>query len=166
MSAKIRNRRPPTLIMKVLASFFYIVPWLDIMSLAGEYNRRFPTSVIFFTIPDPFEGIYYSSQFAPLIIFFLLFLSVVKNFKLHHFTRFHCMQAIVLDIVTMLFTLVRQYFPAEIRWSPLMNWYDMFAFNACMCTIVYCIVCALMGRYANVTFVSESTYMQVEEGDK
>ncbi len=54
------------------------------------------------------------------------------------------LQAIVLDIVTMLFTLVRQYFPAEIRWSPLMNWYDMFAFNACICTIVYCIVCALL----------------------
>ena len=41
----------------------------------------------------PFLNIYYSSQFAPLIIFFLLFLSVVKNFRLHHFTRFHCMQA-------------------------------------------------------------------------
>ncbi len=36
--------------------------------------------------------IYYSSQFAPLIVFFLLFLAVVKNNKLHHFVRFNCMQ--------------------------------------------------------------------------
>ena len=37
-------------------------------------------------------GIYYSSQFAPLVVFFLLFLSVVKNTKLHHFVRFNAMQ--------------------------------------------------------------------------
>ncbi len=37
--------------------------------------------------------IYYSSQFAPLIVFFLLFLAIVKNNKLHHFVRFNCMQA-------------------------------------------------------------------------
>ena len=40
----------------------------------------------------PVVGIYYSSQFAPLVVFFLLFLSVVKNTKLHHFVRFNAMQ--------------------------------------------------------------------------
>ena len=44
----------------------------------------------------PFVGIYYSSQFAPLVVFFLLFLSVVKNTKLHHFVRFNAMQVISL----------------------------------------------------------------------
>ncbi len=28
----------------------------------------------------------------PLIVFFLLFLAIVKNKKLHHFVRFNCMQ--------------------------------------------------------------------------
>jgi hypothetical protein len=37
--------------------------------------------------------IYFGSQFAPLIIFFVMFLSIVKNNKLHHFVRFNCMQA-------------------------------------------------------------------------
>lgn len=41
----------------------------------------------------PVSQIYFSSQFAPLIIFFLMFLSIVKNKKLHHFVRFNCMQA-------------------------------------------------------------------------
>ena len=40
----------------------------------------------------PFVRIYYSSQFAPLVIFFLLFLAVVKNTKVPHFVRFNCMQ--------------------------------------------------------------------------
>ena len=159
LDAKRRNRLPPSLFMRVLAAFFYVVPWLDILSLGWEYHRRFPTSILFLTTvgerigallvlachalhqvhllltgtgmaetcsgysamhrgcsshwqhfdgqearlekdmmcgvwcADQLIGVYYSSQFAPLIIFFLLFLSVVKNFRIHHFTRFHCMQA-------------------------------------------------------------------------
>ena len=41
----------------------------------------------------PLAKIYFGSQFAPLIIFFVMFLSIVKNTKLHHFVRFNCMQA-------------------------------------------------------------------------
>ena len=40
----------------------------------------------------PLAPLYYSGQFVPLIVFFLLFLSIVKNNKLHHFVRFHTMQ--------------------------------------------------------------------------
>ena len=65
--------------------------------------------------------IYYSSQFAPLVVFFLLFLSVVKNNKLPHFVRFNCMQGIMIDIVVMLFNILRAYFPAELRWSAVLH---------------------------------------------
>ena len=65
--------------------------------------------------------IYYSSQFAPLVVFFLLFLAVVKNTKLPHFVRFNCMQGIMIDIVTMLFNILRTYFPAELRWSSVLD---------------------------------------------
>lgn len=41
---------------------------------------------------EPFVSIYYSSQFAPLVVFFLIFLAVVRNTKLHHFVRFNAMQ--------------------------------------------------------------------------
>lgn len=49
----------------------------------------------------------------------------------------------MLDIVSMLFTLLRTYIPSEIRWSFIMDLYDMFAWNICMCTLVYCIFFAL-----------------------
>lgn len=52
-------------------------------------------------------------------------------------------QGVMLDIVSMLFTLLRAYVPAEFRWSLLMDFYDMFSWNICMCTIVYCVFFAL-----------------------
>lgn len=53
------------------------------------------------------------------------------------------LQGVMLDIVSMLFTLLRAYVPAEFRWSLLMDFYDMFSWNICMCTIAYCVFFAL-----------------------
>jgi hypothetical protein len=52
-------------------------------------------------------------------------------------------QGVMLDIVSMLFTLLRAYVPAEFRWSYLMDIYDMFAWNVTMATILYCVFFAL-----------------------
>lgn len=49
----------------------------------------------------------------------------------------------MLDIVSMLFTLIRTYIPSELRWSYLMDLYDMFAWNICVSTLLYCIFFAL-----------------------
>jgi uncharacterized membrane protein len=48
----------------------------------------------------------YSLPFASLIIFFALYLGVVRNENISHFIRFNAMQAILLDIVLMLCGLV------------------------------------------------------------
>ena len=49
------------------------------------------------------------------------------------------LQGIMLDIVVMLFSIVRAYFPAELRWSAVLVTFDMFSWNICMGTIVYCV---------------------------
>lgn len=45
----------------------------------------------------------------------------------------------MLDIVCMLFHIVRAYFPAEVRWSCLLPIFDNFAFVSCMTTVFYSI---------------------------
>ena len=35
---------------------------------------------------------YFLSQWTPLVLFFLMYLYVIRNTKLHHFMRFNCMQ--------------------------------------------------------------------------
>lgn len=49
------------------------------------------------------------------------------------------LQGIMLDIVCMLFNILRAYLPAEIRWSNVLVLYDTFSWNICMATILYCI---------------------------
>ncbi|KAK9818263.1 hypothetical protein WJX72_009724 [[Myrmecia] bisecta] len=141
---------------------------------------RLPSTLLFYFLPGPTVGIYYSSQFTPLIVFFLLFLSIVKNTKLPHFVRFNCMQSIMLDIVVMLFNILRsimldivvmlfnilrQYFPSELRWSLVMSLFDMFSWSICMSIILYCVFFALVGKYGDVPYVSESVYIQVDASE-
>lgn len=76
---------------------------------------------IYVSNAGPFVRIYYCSQFAPLVIFFLLFLAVVKNTKIPHFVRFNCMQSVMIDIIVMLFTIIRSYFPSELRWTAILT---------------------------------------------
>ena len=41
---------------------------------------------------EPFVSLYFQSQWTPLVLFFLMYLYVIRNNKLHHFMRFYCMQ--------------------------------------------------------------------------
>eukprot|EP00887_Chlorella_sp_A99_P002785 scaffold6.g2785.t1 len=173
------NKEPPSLLWRVAAALCYLVPWIDSMSLGREMYRRFRNLLVLYFIPGPLSKIYFSSQFAPLIIFFAMFLSVVKNTKLHHFVRFNCMQAravwcgvvrvcregervwaIMLDIAVMLFHILRAYLPAELKWSMIGRAFDMFSWTTCMGTVVFCVFWTLRGHYADIPFVSESVYIQ------
>lgn len=155
------NQGPPTLFWRVFAALCYLVPWIDSISFGREIYRRFRNLLILYLVPGPLAKVYFSSQFAPLIIFFVMFLSIVKNKKLHHFVRFNCMQAIMLDIVVMLMHIVKAYLPAEIKWSVISHFVDMFMWTTCMGTVVYAVFWTLRGYYADIPFVSESVYHQV-----
>jgi hypothetical protein len=53
------------------------------------------------------------------------------------------MQATMLDIISMIFTLVRGYLPPAAMWSPLVQVYDTFSYTICLMPVLYCIVYAL-----------------------
>ena len=103
------DKVPPNPFWKVAAAFMYLVPWIDAVGMGREIYHKFPLLIYLYfascnsppqitpatqacSAVAPFFRIYYCSQFAPLIIFFLMFLAIVKNKKLSHFVRFNCMQ--------------------------------------------------------------------------
>jgi len=156
------NKRPPTILWRCMAALMYLIPWIDTIALGRDIYHSFPFSIYLYYVPGPFVGMYYSTQFAPLIVFFLVFLAIVRNTKLHHFVRFNAMQSIMIDIVVMLFNIVRLYFPSELRWSAFLTTFDNFSWMSCMSTILYCIFFCLLGRYADIPYVSDAVYIQVE----
>ena len=45
----------------------------------------------------------------------------------------------MLDIVVMLFHILRAYLPSEVKWSIMGNYFDMFGWTCCMATVLYAV---------------------------
>lgn len=108
---------------------------------------------------------YWSTQFTPLVIFFLVFLAIVKNRSLHHFVRFNAMQAMMLDICVMLPTVAQAYIPSEVAWTVIGRGFQGVCFVAMATILLYSFIFTMAGKYADVTFVSDAVYMQVYQSD-
>lgn len=53
--------------------------------------------------------------------------------------RVCALQAIMLDIVVMLFHILRAYLPSELKWSVIGQYFDMFGWTCCMGTVLYAV---------------------------
>jgi uncharacterized membrane protein len=105
--------------------------------------------------------LYYIHQFMPIIVFFFMFLAIIKNKRLHHFVRFNAMQAMMLDIMVMLPGVSLNYIPGEIFWTPI----GVFIVNVCFMVmfvaLAWSILFTMAGMYADIPLVSDAVYMQV-----
>ncbi|MEM7727233.1 MAG: Tic20 family protein [Cyanobacteria bacterium P01_A01_bin.45] len=98
------------------------------------------------------------------IIFFALFLGVVRNEKLIHFLRFHTMQALLFGIFTSLCIAVLQFAGfLTVAGAPALPVAILLGaiFLVVFVASVYSIIQALRGIYAEIPFISEAAYAQI-----
>merc|ERR1719281_817083 len=111
------GKRLPHFIERIIAATIYIIPALDATASTLSLFKWWSSVSWAWFLLEPISTFYSSSSFTPLIIFFVVFLAVVRNKNFHHLVRFHAMQAVMVDIVIMLAIIIRMYLPPEFRWS-------------------------------------------------
>jgi hypothetical protein len=150
---------------RIFACLAYILPLLDVLGLVGGVLLRTDSFlnplIAIVAIPlGPLLSIY--TGFIPLIVFFALYLLVVRNENVHHFIRFNTMQSILFGILLSLVGIIWQYVLAPIFEFGLLT---QTLFNAVFLgTIVavgYSVIQSALGRYAEIPTISEAVYMQV-----
>lgn len=151
----------PSALWRAAAAAMYLIPWMDCLMLGRFIFQEWTSFQIFHDLPMPLLMIYGCNAFMPLIIFFVLFLCVVRNTKLPHFLRFSAMQSIMLDIVVMLANILVMYAPSEVTHSILMPIFMNASFVSILATIFYCMIHTLAGRYCDLPWISEAVYIQV-----
>ncbi len=146
---------------RIFACLPYLLPLVEGIVFGSFLLRQFPALEVIFLPLLPVIAIYNSLPFAGLIIFFALFMLVVRNEKISHFIRFNTMQAILLDIVLVLSGLfVRVLSPvpgSNFAIETLANT----IFIGLVVAVVYSVAQSLMGRYAEIPAISDAVYMQV-----
>ena len=144
---------------RIFASLPYLLPLIDGLWFGRFLFTQFPVLQLLLIPLAPLMQIY-SLPFASLIIFFALYLGVVRNENISHFIRFNAMQAILLDIVLMLCRLVLPIFDGPQVAFIAETLYNM-GFLGAFAAFVYAVVQSLLGRYAEIPPLSDAVYMQV-----
>jgi hypothetical protein len=147
---------------RIFASLPYLLPLIAALPFGISLFTQFPVLArILLPLLAPVLFIYSKIPFADVVVFFLLFLLVVRNERIVHFIRFNAMQAILIDILLFLCSMVRSYVLRPIGTNlvteTLLNMVFLGAFLACG----YSIVQSLLGRYAELPGISEASYLQV-----
>jgi len=144
---------------RIFASLPYLLPLIDGLPFGGFLFRQFPVLELLLIPLAPLRQIY-DLPLASLIIFFALYLGVVRNENISHFIRFNAMQAILLDIVLILCRLVLPIFEGPQLAFIAETLYNM-VFLGAFAAFVYAVVQSLLGRYAEIPPLSDAVYMQV-----
>jgi len=123
--------------------------------------RQFPALLVLFLPLQPVLLIYGAlGSFGPLIVFFALFIGVVRNEKIPRFIRFNTMQALLLDIVAYLCGIILR-IVALPGLAFAMQTLSTTIFLGIMIAVIYSTIQTLMGRYAEIPTLSDAVYMQV-----
>jgi len=146
---------------RIFASLPYLLPLIDGLAFGRFLFTQFPVLQLLLIPLAPLMQIYNNLPLASLIIFFALYLGVVRNENISHFIRFNAMQAILLDIVLMLCGLVLPIFSNGLQVAFIAETLYNMVFLGAFAAFVYAVVQSLLGRYAEIPPLSDAVYMQV-----
>lgn len=143
---------------RIFACLPYMLPLMYGVQFGVFLLTQFPILQIILIPLTPVMAIYQTIPFAGLVVFFLLYLLVVRNENIPHFIRFNAMQSILLNIIVVGFSLILGIIPLQgFIQETLFN----MIFLGVLASVGYGIVQSIRGQYAEIPTISDAVYMQV-----
>jgi hypothetical protein len=146
---------------RIFAALPYMLPLLYALPFGDFLLKQFPVLNIILVPLSPLIFIQSTIPFAGLILFFVLFLAVVRNERIAHFIRFNTMQAILLDILLVLCSFAMRILAGGLGANFFLETLSNVIFLGTLAACGYGIVQSLLGRYAEIPTLSEAVYAQV-----
>ncbi|MBW4683878.1 MAG: hypothetical protein KME40_02010 [Komarekiella atlantica HA4396-MV6] len=146
---------------RIFACLPYLLPLIEVFVFGRFLLAEFPPLQLLFLPLLPLLRIYYGVRYAGLIIFFALWLLVVRNEKISHFIRFNTMQAILLDIVIFLFSILTDLVGLVPSSGFAIQTLYTTIFIGVVVAVAYSVIQSVIGRYAEIPAISDAVYMQV-----
>ena len=144
---------------RIFAALVYSIPLYFSISLgqfAVNYLPQFLVVLIQIFL-TPLNILYSIFPFADFVIFFALFVLVVRNEKLRHFVRFNTMQALLLYIALVLLQLGIGIL--SINFLTIVLGSIIFILTLAVC--IYSIIQCCLGKYPEIPSISDVVYSQV-----
>jgi uncharacterized membrane protein len=146
---------------RIFACLPYLLPLIEGLKFGTFLFEQFPPLRAAFLPLLPLIRIYAGVPFMDLIVFFSLFLLVVRNERISHFIRFNTMQAILLVIIIFLCSLLLGILGSVLGAGFALETLDNTIFLGLLAAVIYSVIQSLLGRYAEIPALSNAVYMQV-----
>ena len=144
------------------SALIYLFPLVYSLPFGILLLTQFPWLYQFFSPLVAIYGITNSLPFASLIIFFGLWFAVVRNDNVSYFLRFNAMQAILLNILQILFSLIMGVLiPAFGAQGLISETLSNTIFMGSVAACFFCIVRSIQGQYAELPSLSEVASSQI-----
>ena len=139
----------------------YILPWSDALPFGSHLFLEFPI-LQWLAIPAlPLIFLERSIPFGSILLFFVLFLTVIRNPKVPYFIRFNSLQSLLIDIAVVLmgyaFQILIQPFGMNLVTRTLLST----AFLGVLTLVLFSIKECIQGKEPNLPAISEAVRIQL-----
>lgn len=148
---------------RIWGAVVYLFAIHDAMSLGGGLFVQFPMLLPLFrllsliTLPINLIYRFFNTAipfFGSLVVFFILFLAVVRNDRIPYFIRFNTLQSILFGITISLISIVFNTFGA-------LGLVGSLTFIIATGASLFCMVECALGRYPEIPSISAAVYSQL-----
>ncbi len=151
----------PPIWQRLLAALAYLLPWSDALPFGRSLFGVFP-ALQWLSLPAlPLVVLQQAVPFGGFVIFLVLFLAVVRNSRVPYLIRFNVLQAILIDILLILVSLVFSVLLAPLGGGFALRTLSNTVFLAALLLVAFGVVQSLRGQEADVPTLSEAVRMQL-----
>ncbi|MGC6482990.1 MAG: Tic20 family protein [Synechococcus sp.] len=150
---------------RLLAVLVYLLPLSDALPFGQALVEQYPPLSLVLLPAVPVAILQRSISLGPLalgglLLFFVLFLAVVRNPSVPNFLRFNTLQALLVDIVLILISLI--YAPLSLSLGGLvMRTLGSTVFLGVLAVVLFALVECLRGREPDLPGISQAVRMQL-----
>ena len=147
---------------RTISSLVYLLPLVYALPFGLALLRQFPLLGVIYAPLSPLIALEFSLPFAGLIVFFGLWFGIVRSDRFSYFVRFNTMQAILLDILLIVCSLVIDILiPGLGRESLLVQTLNNTIFIGTLVACFYAIVQSARGIQAEIPTISDAVSSQI-----
>jgi uncharacterized membrane protein len=148
---------------RIFACLPYLLPLAQSLVFSISFFNVFPAlGMVIIPLVLPVLALYSTIPFADIAIFLVLLLLVVRNEKVPHFIRFNTMQALLVDFVLYVGSLIFRFLGNTEDLGILVTALSSTIFLSALAIFIYSVVQSLRGVYAEIPTLSDAVYSQVQ----
>lgn len=151
----------PPLWQRLLAAAAYLLPWSDAIPFGRSLFGLLPVLQWLQLPAAPLMLVQQAVPFGGFVVFLGLYLGVVRNERVPYLLRFSVLQAILLDIVLVLLSLVFSVLLNPLGAGFAVRTLSNTVFLGAMVLVLFAMVESLRGKEADIPSLSQAVRMQL-----